>query len=144
MSDTSDQPTETDAALAAEPVVETWHGAPRSGSRGQDVLHPSREQLLDVVTALRAEGFLQCLDVTAVDYLTHGGRTDLPPGVEPERFEVVVLLIDHRERRRVRLRVQVPADDKGFSGVRPWAIDAALADKLWTLSERMTGVRFAF
>ncbi len=36
----------------------------------------------------------------------------------------------------------VPADDKGFSGVRPWAIDAALADKLWTLSERMTGVRF--
>jgi NAD(P)-dependent dehydrogenase (short-subunit alcohol dehydrogenase family) len=37
---------------------------------------------------------------------------------------------------------QVPADDKGFSGVRPWAIDAALADKLWGLSERMTGVRF--
>jgi NAD(P)-dependent dehydrogenase (short-subunit alcohol dehydrogenase family) len=37
----------------------------------------------------------------------------------------------------------VPADDKGFSGVRPWAVDAELADKLWTLSERMTGVRFA-
>lgn len=38
--------------------------------------------------------------------------------------------------------VAVPADDKGFSGVRPWAIDQALADKLWTLSERMTGVSF--
>ncbi len=37
----------------------------------------------------------------------------------------------------------VPADDKGFSGVRPWAIDPVLADKLWELSERMTGVRFA-
>jgi len=37
---------------------------------------------------------------------------------------------------------QVPADDKGFSGVRPWAIDPALADNLWDLSERMTGVRF--
>jgi len=36
----------------------------------------------------------------------------------------------------------VPADDKGFSGVRPWAVDPALADKLWALSERMTGVRF--
>lgn len=37
----------------------------------------------------------------------------------------------------------VAADDKGFSGVRPWAIDAGLADRLWEVSERMTGVRFA-
>lgn len=37
----------------------------------------------------------------------------------------------------------VPADDKGFSGVRPWAIDPELADKLWALSERMIGARFA-
>jgi NAD(P)-dependent dehydrogenase (short-subunit alcohol dehydrogenase family) len=37
----------------------------------------------------------------------------------------------------------VPADDKNFAGVRPWAVDAVLADKLWELSERMTGVRFA-
>ena len=36
----------------------------------------------------------------------------------------------------------VPADDKGFSGVRPWAIDPGLAEQLWALSERMTGVRF--
>jgi len=41
------------------------------------------------------------------------------------------------------IALQVPADDKGFSGVRPWAIDPVLADKLWDLSERMTGVRFA-
>lgn len=39
--------------------------------------------------------------------------------------------------------VAVPADDKGFSGVRPWATDPALADQLWTLSERMTGTRFS-
>jgi NAD(P)-dependent dehydrogenase (short-subunit alcohol dehydrogenase family) len=37
---------------------------------------------------------------------------------------------------------QVPADHKPFTGVRPWAIDPVLADKLWTLSERMTGVKF--
>jgi len=41
------------------------------------------------------------------------------------------------------IAVAVPADDKGFSGVRPWATDKALADKLWTLSEKMTGTRFA-
>lgn len=41
------------------------------------------------------------------------------------------------------IALAVPADDKGFSGVRPWATDPALADKLWTLSERMTGTRFA-
>jgi NAD(P)-dependent dehydrogenase (short-subunit alcohol dehydrogenase family) len=35
------------------------------------------------------------------------------------------------------------AEDKSFAGVRPWAIDAAIADKLWALSERMTGVTFA-
>jgi NAD(P)-dependent dehydrogenase (short-subunit alcohol dehydrogenase family) len=40
------------------------------------------------------------------------------------------------------IAAQVPADDKGFSGVRPWAIDPVLADKLWDLSEQMTGVRF--
>lgn len=41
------------------------------------------------------------------------------------------------------IAVAVPADDKGFSGVRPWAIDAVLADKLWALSETMTGVHFS-
>ncbi|MBY0564299.1 MAG: SDR family NAD(P)-dependent oxidoreductase [Hyphomonadaceae bacterium] len=37
----------------------------------------------------------------------------------------------------------VPADDKSFSGVRPWATDPALAERLWELSERMTGARLA-
>ncbi len=36
----------------------------------------------------------------------------------------------------------VPADDKSFSGVRPWAIDPVIAEGLWTLSEQMTGVHF--
>jgi NAD(P)-dependent dehydrogenase (short-subunit alcohol dehydrogenase family) len=37
----------------------------------------------------------------------------------------------------------LPADDKSFTGVRPWAIDPVIADKLWALSEQMTGVRFS-
>lgn len=41
------------------------------------------------------------------------------------------------------IAVQVPADFKPFTGVRPWATDPALADELWALSERMTGLVFA-
>lgn len=40
------------------------------------------------------------------------------------------------------IAVAVPSDSQEWRGVRPWAIDPALADKLWALSERMTGVRF--
>lgn len=41
------------------------------------------------------------------------------------------------------IAVAVAAEDKSFSGVRPWAIDPAIAEGLWRLSEKMTGVRFA-
>ena len=34
----------------------------------------------------------------------------------------------------------VPADSDRLSGVRPWAIDQDEADKLWDLSEKLTGV----
>lgn len=37
----------------------------------------------------------------------------------------------------------VPADDKGFTGVRPWAIDPDAAARLWTLSETLLGQSFA-
>ena len=44
----------------------------------------------------------------AVDYLTYEADRALPDGVDPERFEVVVTLMSHTERERVRLRIQVP------------------------------------
>ena len=106
MSDVADP----EGATEPDPEPEQLHGVPVSWSRDQRVLHPSRSQLLDVVTALREDGYLSCLDVTGVDYLTHPGRP-LPEGIAPERFEVVVTLISHRERQRIRLRVQVPGDD---------------------------------
>ncbi len=34
-------------------------------------------------------------------------------------------------------------DDPSFAGVRPWAIDPAAAERLWTLSEKMLGETFA-
>ena len=109
MSDTA--PEETADAPEPEPEVEIEHGAPVSWSRGQRVLHPSREQLRDVVAALRADGYDQLIDVTAADYLTAEQPRQLPVGVEPLRYEVVVLLLSHERRDRVRLRVQVPGDD---------------------------------
>jgi NADH-quinone oxidoreductase subunit C len=97
--------------VAPEPVVATRHGVPVSQSRGQEVLHPSRDEYPTVAQALFDEGFLVCVDVTAVDYLTYPGDRALPDGVASERFEVVTSFVAHRTRQRVRLRVQVPADD---------------------------------
>jgi NADH-quinone oxidoreductase subunit C len=75
-----------------------------------DVIHPTRDDYLQVVGGLKDEGFEMCVDVCAVDYLTHPGRT-LPPEVRPERFEVVVNLVSLEHRRRIRIRVQVPESD---------------------------------
>ncbi|HEY1334214.1 MAG TPA: hypothetical protein VGF31_08160 [Myxococcaceae bacterium] len=37
----------------------------------------------------------------------------------------------------------VPADSQETHGVRPWATDPALAERLWTLSEEITGLGIA-
>ena len=105
--DVGEESEESEGA-AAEP--ERRHGAPVSRSYGQVVLHPQRERYLDVVAALRGEGYDMCVDVTAVDYLLNASR-QLPPGVTPERFEVVANLLSHDRRERVRVRVQVPDHD---------------------------------
>jgi NADH:ubiquinone oxidoreductase subunit C len=95
---------------SAEP--ELVHGAPVTWSLGQQVLHPDRDDLASLVRTLRDDdGFNMCIDVTGVDYLAHPGERALPSGVEPERFEVVVMLLSHARRERVRLRVQVPEAD---------------------------------
>ena len=101
---------ETGAAATFEP--ETRYGLPVTHSRGQPVLHPSRDGLVDLVRMLRDdEGFRVCVDVTAVDYLVYEAPRHLPPDVEPQRFEVVVGLLSLDTPERLRLRVQVPADD---------------------------------
>lgn len=110
MSDTP-QTTESDETTdepAAEPV--TIHGCPVTEQHGQVVLHPARAQYVDTVKALADDGYQMCVDLTAVDYLKHPHRP-LPEGIEPERFEVVVNLLDITRRRRIRLRVQVPEAD---------------------------------
>ena len=91
---------------------ETRYDVPLTRSRGQEVLHPSREQLVELVRMLRdEERFVMCVDVTAVDYLAYSAPRDLPPDVTPERFEVVIGLLSVRDRSRLRLRVQIPESD---------------------------------
>ena len=99
-------------ATEPEPEQELVHGVPVTWSGGQRVLHPSRDELTDLVRTLRDDdGFNMCLDVTAVDYLSYEAPRGLPDGISAERFEVVVILISHTNRERVRLRVQVPEGD---------------------------------
>jgi NADH:ubiquinone oxidoreductase subunit C len=103
---------EADGDEAAAPEPERRYGVLVSHSRGQAVLHPSRDELVTLVRNLRDdEGFRVCIDVTAVDYKAYGAPRDLPPGIEPERFEVVVGLLSHATAERLRIRVQVPESD---------------------------------
>ena len=76
-----------------------------------DVRHVARDEYLATVKALADEGYAMCIDLTCVDYLELPGRQLSDDAETAQRFEVVVNLLDMRHRRRVRLRVQVPADD---------------------------------
>ncbi len=91
------------------------YGAALAVSAGQEVIHPARDRWLEAAAAARDDGFDQLADLTAVDYLAYAAPRRLPPGIDPERFEVVANLLSHRDGRRLRLRVQVPAADPVLS-----------------------------
>ena len=110
MTDTAAEETEGAAAPPPEPEPETIEGCPVTYSRGQRVVHVAREQLGEVAKALKEDGFEMCADLTCVDYLREPER-DVPAGVERGRFELVVNLLSLSKRERLRLRVQVPADE---------------------------------
>jgi NADH-quinone oxidoreductase subunit C len=100
--------TTSSTALAPSGVLPD---VPRLPDRLVDQLaFPGRDTYVAMVQAFRDAGFEMCVDLCAVDYLTHPGRT-LPEGVAPERFEVVVNLLSLSMRQRVRIRVQVPESD---------------------------------
>ncbi|MFM8776425.1 MAG: NADH-quinone oxidoreductase subunit C [Actinomycetota bacterium] len=85
-----------------------------SGGVVDDVRFVAKADYLKQLAALRDEGFEMCVDLTAVDYLTHPGRAlpaEVVDSIVLERFEVVVNLLSLSQRRRVRLRVQVSESD---------------------------------
>jgi NADH-quinone oxidoreductase subunit C len=75
-------------------------------SRGQSVMFVNASDYVSTITKLYTDGFTMCVDLTAVDYLLHGGRS-VPSNVVAQRFEVVVNLLSISKRERVRVRLQV-------------------------------------
>ena len=100
----------SDHVNSLEEAAPLQHGCIVHDSLGQRVLLATREQYVSVIKALLDEGFEVCTDLTGVDYLNIPNRV-LAPGITPERFEVVVNLLSITRRERIRVRVQVPADD---------------------------------
>lgn len=103
--------TEVAEEVAPEQVVDPGPQSPIEGvayseSRGQGVLHPTSDQYVSTITKLRDAGYVMLIDLTVVDYLAHSGRP-LPAGIAPERFEVVVNLLDMDAPARIRVRLQV-------------------------------------
>ncbi|MDQ3783018.1 MAG: NADH-quinone oxidoreductase subunit C [Actinomycetota bacterium] len=86
------------ALLAVHPDASHATFTPRVGPP-QDVVSVSVEGYHDLVAGLRGIGFDGFVDLCGVDYLRRRPR-----------FEVVVILLSHPMRRRVRVRVGVPAD----------------------------------
>ncbi len=109
-------PPSDDVAAA---ILERFDDARFVESHTQPVVYLDRSQWRDVAEFLRDEQqFTMCVDVTAVDFLTAVGRS-LPPGVEPERFEVVANFLSHARNRRIRLIAQVPATDAEIASLTP-------------------------
>lgn len=112
---------DSSAAAGAEPVAEgtdteetpeqeTMFGSPVTLVAGQPVVFVDRDRYLETMREARHDGFELFIDLTVVDYLAHPGRP-LPAGVAPERFELVVNLLDIVDKRRVRFRCQLPESD---------------------------------
>ena len=108
MTDVDAQDGEVD--IPTEIAPETLFGTLLTRSHEQLVLHPTRVEYAGLLVTLQADGYHSIIDLCGVDYLTNFSR-ELPPGITPERFEVVVNLINHREHARLRLRVQIPESD---------------------------------
>ncbi len=90
-------------------LVAKFDGAVGHESHGQTVVYLDPAHWHDAAAYLRDEQqFTQCVDVTAVDHLTSQARA-LPPGVGPQRFEVVANFLSHARNRRVRVIAQLPA-----------------------------------
>jgi NADH-quinone oxidoreductase subunit C len=107
--DVVESPVVPEAPVVVEP--ETRYGAFVTQSRGQVVLHPGKAEYIKVVTALKKEGFVTCSDLCAVDYLGAALARPLPEGMRAERFEVVVNLLNFETADRIRVRVQLSAED---------------------------------
>ncbi|MGQ0848990.1 MAG: NADH-quinone oxidoreductase subunit C [Actinomycetota bacterium] len=98
--------------LPADPIlhdlVATFPSAAWSTRHGEEVVELPRQDLRPFAEAARDAGFEMLADVTAVDWL------DRHP-----RFDLAVNLLSMRHHRRLRLMVEVPADDPRVDSLVP-------------------------
>ncbi len=108
--ETTGQVTESEAPHPViAPVVDKFPEARWEVSGTEWLVDVDRSQLSDLATACRAAGFEVCVDVTAVDWY----RSRRP------RYQVVVNLLSHEHRRRLRVTAGVPADDPTIPSLYP-------------------------
>jgi len=105
---TADHSGDTPHPGPAAEARDRFPAAVLADSHGQEVLYVDRGDWRPLARWLRDEaGFEQCVDITAVDQLLRPGRP-LPPGTEPERFEVVANFLSYSRNLRLRAICQVP------------------------------------
>jgi NADH-quinone oxidoreductase subunit C len=83
-----------------------------------EIVHSDVDGYEALLRGFHEDGFTYLADLCGVDYLLHEGRV-LPEGIEPQRFEVVVVLRDMAEHRAVRVRCQVPEAEPTIWSVFP-------------------------
>jgi NADH-quinone oxidoreductase subunit C len=91
-------------------TTDLLHDCVLGQSHGQHVLFVPKPGYIATLRKLIDDSYTMCVDLTAVDFLTHPGRT-LPEAISPERFEIVVNLLSMRDRTRLRIRTQVSEAD---------------------------------
>ena len=117
----------TQAGQLADGASDSFHNLGLDVQRdaiGSEVVFVERFEICSLVSDLADQGYTVLLDVCAVDYLEHPGRSGLPGGVEPQRFEVVYLLMNQQRRKRLRIRTQIPGDNpstQSLTSVHPGA-----------------------
>jgi NADH:ubiquinone oxidoreductase subunit C len=98
-------------------IVERFPDTVFVRSHGQPVVYVDRAVWHDLATHLRDEQqFSQCVDVTAVDHLVDEARA-IPPGVTPERFDVVANFLSHARNRRIRVIAPISADEPSIASI---------------------------
>jgi NADH:ubiquinone oxidoreductase subunit C len=110
-------------------VLERFPGSVAVDSHGQAVVHVPHDSWHAVAALLRdEERFTQCLDVCAVDHLVDAARV-VPPGVAPERFEVVANYLSHPLNRRIRTICQVPVESPVVASIADLYPGIAFAER---------------
>jgi len=138
MADSADEPREDvhepgpppppDDEVAAA-VLAGFPGACFVDSHGQSVVYVGRAQWRDVTAFLRDEQrFTQCVDLTAVDHLVDVERA-VPPGVAPERYEVVANFLSYPRNRRLRVICEVPAGEPEVTSIADLYPSLAFAER---------------